>query len=120
MLARNRAYLLTEARRHYHAAHCAPLRPRADAELAGTPQTAPEPPQTSSEGPPGGNGRSRPETALVDAGPEGVSVSELEAACGMGRSWVYYRLQAHATAGRAAQVRWATGARPGPLTRIHG
>jgi len=41
----------------------------------------------------------------VDAGPEGVSVGELEAACGMGRSWVYYRLQAPATAGRAVQVR---------------
>jgi hypothetical protein len=41
----------------------------------------------------------------VDAAPEGVSVTELEAACDMGRSWVYYRLQAHATAGRAVQVR---------------
>ena len=41
----------------------------------------------------------------MDAGPEGVSVAELEAACGMGRRWVYYRLQDHATAGRAVQVR---------------
>ena len=51
----------------------------------------------------------RPETALwdalVDADPEGVSIAELEAACGMGRRWVYYRLQAHATADRAVQVR---------------
>ena len=55
------------------------------------------------------NDHPRPETALwdalVDAGPEGVSVAQLEAACGMGRSWIYYRLQAHATAGRAVQVR---------------
>jgi hypothetical protein len=65
----------------------------------------PEPPRTA----PQGDSRPRPETvlwdALVDAGPEGVSAGELEAACGMGRSWVYYRLQAHATAGRAVQVR---------------
>ena len=105
MPERHRAYLLTDARRDYHAAHCAPLRPRTDAE----PQTAPEPPQTA-EGPSTrGEGNPRPDTALwdalVDAGPEGVSVAELEAACGMGRSWVYYRLQAHATAGRAVQGR---------------
>ena len=51
----------------------------------------------------------RPDTALWDAlndaGPEGVSVAELEAACGMGRRWVYYRLQEHGRAGRAVQVR---------------
>ena len=35
----------------------------------------------------------------------GALNAELEAACGMGRRWVYYRLQAHATAGRAVQVR---------------
>ncbi len=109
MPERNRAYLLTDARRDYHAAHCAPLQPPADAEPAGVPQMPSEPPQTA-EGPsPRNEGSPRPETALwdalVDAGPEGVSVAELEAACGMGRSWVYYRLQAHATAGRAVQVR---------------
>jgi len=109
MPERNRAYLLTDARRDYHAAHCAPLRPGADADPAGMPQTAPHSPQTA-EGPsPRGDDHPRPDTALwdalVDAGPEGVSVAELEAACGMGRSWVYYRLQAHATAGWAVQVR---------------
>ena len=95
MPERNRAYLLTDARRDYHAAHCAPLRPPADAEPADMPQTAPEPPQTA-EGPsPRGDDHPRPETApwdaLVDAGPERVSVAELETAYGMGRSWVYYR-----------------------------
>jgi DNA segregation ATPase FtsK/SpoIIIE, S-DNA-T family len=109
MPERHRAYLLTDARRDYHAAQCAPARPPADAEPAGISQTAPVPLQTAPEGAPGVDGHPRPETApwdaLVDAGPEGVSVTELEAACGMGRSWVYYRLQTHATAGRAVQVR---------------
>ena len=89
--------------------NCAPLRLGADADPAGTPLTAPEPPQTAEAPSPRGDDHPRPETALwdalVDAGPEGVSVAELEAACGMGRRWVYYRLQAHATAGRAVQVR---------------
>ncbi len=99
---RNRAYLLTDARRDYHAAQYAPGRPRLAASQPDTPPTAPQEPRRGDE-------HFRPETALwdalVDADPEGVSVAELEATCGMGRSWVYYRLQAHATAGRAVQVR---------------
>ncbi len=106
---RNRAYLLTDARRDHHAAQCAQMRPRLAASQPDTPHQASEPPQTDPDGPPDGEGDARPETALwdalVDAGAEGVSVAELEAACGMGRRWVYYRLQAHATAGRAVQVR---------------
>ena len=109
MPERNRAYLLTDARRDHHAAHCATERPQMAASHPDTPPTAPEPPQTAPDGPPHGDGHPRPETALwdalVDACPDGVSVAELEAACGMGRRWVYYRLQAHATAGRAIQVR---------------
>jgi S-DNA-T family DNA segregation ATPase FtsK/SpoIIIE len=109
MPERNRAYLLTDARRDYHASQCAPMRPRLASSQPDTPQTAPEPPQTAPDGPPHGNDRPRPETALWDAlndaGSEGVSVGELEAASGMGRSWVYYRLQEHAKAGRAVQVR---------------
>jgi len=109
MPERHRAYLLTDARRDYHAARCAPERPRPAASQPDTPPTAPEPPHTAPDGPPQGDGHPRPDTALwdalVDAGPEGVSVAELETACGMGRRWVYYRLQAHATAGRAVQVR---------------
>ena len=89
MPERNRAYLLTDARRDYHAAHCAPMRPRMTASQPDMPDTPPEPPQTAPDGPPHGEGHPRPETALwdalVDAGPEGVSVAELEAACGMGR-----------------------------------
>ena len=109
MPERNRAYLLTDARRDYHAAQCAQMRPWLAASKLDTPPEAPEPPRTDPDGPPDGEGHARPETALwdalVDAGPEGVSVAELEAACGMGRRWVYYRLQDHATAGRAVQVR---------------
>jgi S-DNA-T family DNA segregation ATPase FtsK/SpoIIIE len=109
MPERNRAYLLTDARRDHHAARCAIERPRLAASQPDTAPTAPEPPHTAQDGPPQGDGRPRPETALwdalVDAGPDGVSVAELEAACGMGRSWVYYRLQAHGKAGRAIQVR---------------
>jgi S-DNA-T family DNA segregation ATPase FtsK/SpoIIIE len=59
MPERNRAYLLTDARRDYHAAHCAPLRPSADAEPAGMPQTASEPPQTA-DGPSPDGRRSPP------------------------------------------------------------
>jgi len=108
MPERNRAYLLTDARRDYHAAQCAPLRPRLAAGQPDVPSTAPEPPRPVPDGPPQDE-HLRPETALwdalVDAGPEGVSVAELEAVCGMGRSWVYYRLRAHARARRAVQVR---------------
>jgi S-DNA-T family DNA segregation ATPase FtsK/SpoIIIE len=123
---RNRAYLLTDKRRDQHVTWCAPLRPPPQQptwpdppqpgagtarvqQTTGTPQTAPGSPQTAPQGPDGGEGHSRPETALwdalVDAGPGGVPAAELETACGMSRSWVYYRLQEHAKAGRASQVR---------------
>jgi S-DNA-T family DNA segregation ATPase FtsK/SpoIIIE len=109
---RNRAYLITDERRDQHAARYARPRPAMPAPVPDTPWTAPEPPQDGTDGPPRGDDqgeRPRPETALwdalVDAGPEGASVTELTAACGMARRWVYYRLQEHATAGRAVQVR---------------
>jgi DNA segregation ATPase FtsK/SpoIIIE, S-DNA-T family len=47
--------------------------------------------------------------ALRQASDHGLSVHELMAASGMGRTWVYDRLQEHATAGLAVQVsrgRW--------------
>ena len=57
-------------------------------------------------------------------GPDGVSVADLEAACGRTRRWVYYRLREHAAAGRAVQVRrgyWRAArppdGRPGPGPR---
>ena len=42
--------------------------------------------------------------ALLTAGPDGAPITDLMAACGMGRSWVYYRLREHARAGRAIQT----------------
>lgn len=47
--------------------------------------------------------------ALSTAPPQGCSVKDLMVASGMGRSWVYSRLQAHAAAGRVVQItrgRW--------------
>jgi DNA segregation ATPase FtsK/SpoIIIE, S-DNA-T family len=109
---RNRAYLITDERRDTHAARYARPRPVLAAPVPDDPWTAPEPPPRATDSPPRGNDqheRPRPETALwdalVDADPHGVSVAELVAACGMARRWVYYRLQEHATAGRAVQVR---------------
>jgi DNA segregation ATPase FtsK/SpoIIIE, S-DNA-T family len=127
MPERNRAYLLTDARRDYHVTQCAPIRPHLAASQPATPDTSQTPPESSQaipQSPRRGADQARPETALwdalVDAGPDGVSVTELESACGMGRSWVYYRLQDHASAGRAIQVRrgyWRAvrppGGRPG-------
>ena len=48
-------------------------------------------------------------TALLHAGPDGLSTPALMDTTGKGRSWVYSRLQQHADAGRAVQVsrgRW--------------
>jgi S-DNA-T family DNA segregation ATPase FtsK/SpoIIIE len=106
---RNRAYLVTDERRDTHAARYARPRPVLASPVSDDLWEAPEPPQEATGGPPHDDDRPRPETALwdalVDAGPQGVSVGELVAACGMARRWVYYRLQEHATAGRAVQVR---------------
>lgn len=54
--------------------------------------------------------------ALCDAPAEGFPVWVLMGACGKSRSWVYYRLQELAAAGRAVQVRfgsWRAAAPPG-------
>ncbi len=42
--------------------------------------------------------------ALLRAGPDGMPLTDLMAAGGMGRSWVYYRLCEHGRAGRAVQT----------------
>jgi S-DNA-T family DNA segregation ATPase FtsK/SpoIIIE len=121
---RNRAYLLDDTRRDQHAAQCAPHRPApSQPDTPAAPRAVPVRPQTAPGSPDGSQDRPRPETALWDAltgaGPEGASVAELEAACGMARRWVYYRLQEHAKAGRAVQVRrgWWRAARPPATTR---
>jgi S-DNA-T family DNA segregation ATPase FtsK/SpoIIIE len=105
---RNRAYLVTDEGRDQHAARYG----RPPATMPAPPWAAPEPPQAGNALVPrthGKDDRQRPETALWDAltgaGPDGVSVAELSSASGMARRWVYYRLQEHAEAGRAVQVR---------------
>jgi S-DNA-T family DNA segregation ATPase FtsK/SpoIIIE len=104
---RNRAYLLDDQTRDQHAARYGHRQPP-PAAAPDAPGTAPEPPPDAADGPPRDDG-SRPETALwdalVDAGPEGVSIGERADTCRRTRRWVYYRLQEHAQAGRAAQVR---------------
>ncbi|MEV4061776.1 cell division protein FtsK [Nonomuraea dietziae] len=48
-------------------------------------------------------------SSLSDASEDGVSIDDLMRTTGMGRSWIYYRLQEHARADRATQVsrgRW--------------
>ena len=110
---RNRAYLMDDESRDQHAARYGHRQPVLPAPVPDAPSTAPEPPQDAPDAPPRGDDnqddRIRPETALwdalVDAGPEGVSIGELAAACRRTTRWVYYRLQEHAQAGRAAQVR---------------
>jgi S-DNA-T family DNA segregation ATPase FtsK/SpoIIIE len=105
---RNRAYLITDESRDQHAARYGHQPPTLSAPVPDAPWTAPEPPQTAPEGPSRGKGP-RPETALWDAlavaGPEGVFIGDLAAVCGRTRRWVHYRLQEHAQAGRAVQVR---------------
>ena len=116
---RYRAYLLTDERVTRHAAQCAPGRPRLPADGPDTAQTAPEPPQAGEPGSVRADDRADPETALwaalTGAGTDGATVGDLMAACGMSRSWVYYRLREHATAGRAVQTaRGAWRAAPPP------
>ncbi|MEC3994477.1 FtsK/SpoIIIE domain-containing protein [Actinacidiphila sp. DG2A-62] len=51
--------------------------------------------------------------ALLDAADEGLTVPDLMTTTGMGRTWIYDRLQAHARADRAHQVargRWRAAA----------
>jgi S-DNA-T family DNA segregation ATPase FtsK/SpoIIIE len=105
---RHRAYLIDDGQIARHAAHHAHGRPDVPASEPETTQTAPRTPQTASLGPAGGDEPEGPETALwaslLRAGPDGVPITDLMAACGMGRSWVYYRLREHARAGRAVQT----------------
>jgi S-DNA-T family DNA segregation ATPase FtsK/SpoIIIE len=108
---RNRAYLITDESRDQHAARYGHQQETPAAPVPDAPRMAPKPPQAAPEVS-SRNGRDegpRPETALwdtlVDAGPEGVFVGDLAAVCGRTQRWVHYRLQEHARAGRAVQVR---------------
>ena len=105
---RNRAYLIDDQQVARHAAGYAASRPRLPAGSPDTPPSAPGPAQAGERPPAGDDDYPAPETVLWDAlneaGPDGVSVADLEAACGRTRRWVYYRLREHAAAGRAVQV----------------
>ena len=105
---RNRAYLLTDERIARHAAQYAASLPRLPADGPDTPLNAPGSPQKGEH--PSSRADNYPTQemvlwdALSGAGPDGVSIADLEAACGRTRRWVYYRLREHAAAGRAVQV----------------
>ncbi len=121
---RARAYLLTDTDVTSLATRHAPTRPRLDDASRAAPDSTPSTddqqpsiprPRQSSEtlagaGPADGED---PDTALLtalrQAPPEGCSVPDLMTVTGMRRTWVYDRLQDHATDGRAVQVsrgRW--------------
>ena len=118
---RARAYLLTDADVTGAAARYAPARPPLDA-ISRRALTAPPavPPDGTEPGGPGqdapspahsediGNDEDGPESilqsALSRAPDQGISVSELMAATGMGRRWVYYRLRELSAAGRVIQT----------------
>ena len=105
---RHRAYLIDDEQIARHAARHAHGRPALSAATPDITQTAPESPQTAGDGPADNDGHDGPEAALwaalLRAGPDGAPITDLMAACGMGRSWVYYRLREHARAGRAIQT----------------
>jgi S-DNA-T family DNA segregation ATPase FtsK/SpoIIIE len=104
---RARAYLVTDEHVRETAARYADQRPELDplsqAAIDHQP-SAIEPPPSSTDDP-----EKALLTALGTAPDEGLSVPELIDATGMRRTWIYDRLQALATAGRARQVtrgRW--------------
>lgn len=109
---RARAYLVTDDNVTEMASRHAQNRPELDALSAKAIEATDESPTPAIE-------RSEPDpeltlwTALAEAPNHGRSVPELMNLTGMRRTWIYDRLQAHATADRAQQVsrgRWrATG-----------
>jgi S-DNA-T family DNA segregation ATPase FtsK/SpoIIIE len=114
---RARGYLVTDDHVSSYAAAYTQHRPRL--RVPNGAPNGPQSPQTPKQGPARDDDQVGSETALWDAlsgaGPEGISVTELVTACGMGRRWVYYRLREHAAAGRAVQVRrgWWRASPPG-------
>ncbi|MGH3673417.1 MAG: FtsK/SpoIIIE domain-containing protein, partial [Pseudonocardiaceae bacterium] len=102
---RARGYLITDQHITRHVATHTPHQPHEE------PQDIPEPAERTDSTPRSTSDPAEPETpetalwaALRRAGAEGALIAELMSACGMGRSWVYYRLREHARAGRAART----------------
>jgi S-DNA-T family DNA segregation ATPase FtsK/SpoIIIE len=116
---RARAYLVTDDDVTREAARWAPQRPALD-ELSADAVNAPQQPSTAAEDDETDivdaeivDEPDDPETtlwtALREAPHEGLTVPELMMITGMGRTWIYDRLQSHAAANRAVQVsrgRW--------------
>ena len=105
---RNRAYLLTDQQIARYTAQYVYRHPALPAGGPDRPHTAARSPRTTEHGEAHGDDPNGPQTvlwaALTDAGPEGVSVTELLAVTGMTRPTLYRHLQTHAKAGRAIQV----------------
>jgi DNA segregation ATPase FtsK/SpoIIIE, S-DNA-T family len=106
---RARGYLITDDQVTRQAARHAGTGPRPGS--AGAPRPAETPAGTPAGGDEQGTGSGAADgaesalwDALVRAPAEGLPVWLLMGACGMGRSWVYYRLQELAAAGRAVQA----------------
>ncbi|WP_436756720.1 FtsK/SpoIIIE domain-containing protein [Streptosporangium sp. V21-05] len=119
---RARTYLLDDAGVQRTATHHAPQRPPLDSisatALEATTPTAQAPPD-GTDASPSPPKHARPDgtqdaenalwTALRDAPADGVSIDDLMRITGMGRSWIYSRLQEHARSERVIQVsrgRW--------------
>ena len=128
---RARGYLITDDQITRHASRHAGRWPGPDApgpgHAPGTPGSA-QPPQAPAprvDEREAGNGTAgRPESALwaalCQAPAEGFPVWVLMSACGMGRSWVYYRLQELAAAGRAVQAGHGSWRAVTPADGHHG
>ena len=130
---RHRAYLIADEQITRHAAQHAHAWPALAVGGPDAPHTMTGSPQTAGNGPAHRatrrNDADGPETALwaalLNAGPDGATITDLMAACGMGRSWVYYRLREHARSGRSVQTTRGSwrAVRPGdsaPTGQPHG
>lgn len=105
---RGRAYLVTDNDVTTAASRHAPNRPPLDRLSADAIDNTDEPPAAPAL-PAGPNPELTLWTALTNAPDNGLSVPELMKITGMRRTWIYDRLQAHATGDRAQQVsrgRW--------------
>ncbi|MFD9940048.1 cell division protein FtsK [Nonomuraea sp. NPDC059023] len=104
---RARTYLLTDTHVQATADRHSAGRPRLDAvsaaALESTPETEPRR-ETRAD-----DAEQALKDALADAPPEGIAIGDLISATGMGRRWVYYRLDELARAKSAEQIargRW--------------
>lgn len=109
---RARAFLVSDDDVTAEAARWAPLRPALDelsANAAGAPASEPDDVVDAEVVDDPADPDVALWTALTEAPDEGLSVPELMMTTGMGRTWIYDRLQSHANADRAAQIsrgRW--------------